>query len=182
MSLSVASNAAGYGKPLGYGLVGLSAISLGGDAPQRSSAAPSWSWTPPSTGSVSRDPRLSNLMAVLSRFTSPDPDATAPSRGRGIGASGSSSSTGPAQSVAVGRMQALNDSGAARSSPAPSASEGDPSELDPRPLQDLAQASTSATPALTPGPSAQDASEDPSVSKADAQLEALFKTLQAYGL
>ncbi len=37
MSLSVASSAASYGKPLGYGLAGLSTLaSTGADAPQRS--------------------------------------------------------------------------------------------------------------------------------------------------
>ena len=183
MSLSVASNAAGYGKPLGYGLAGLSAISLVADASQRSSAAPSWSWTPPSTGSGHRDARLSNLMAVLSQLSSPDPDAAAPSRGgQGIGDSGSSSSTGPAQSDAADLLQALNDNGVATSSPALQASEGSASELDLLPSQDLAQGSTGVTPALTSGSSTQDASGDPSVSAADAQLEALFKTLQAYGL
>ena len=47
MSLSVASSAAAYGKPLGYGLAGLStAPAPGGGSPQRPGVAPSWSWTP----------------------------------------------------------------------------------------------------------------------------------------
>ena len=183
MSLSVAGNTAGYGKPLGYGLAGLSASSLAADTPQRSSAAPSWSWTPPSSGSGRRDARLSNLTAVLSQLSSPDPDATAPSRGgQGFGDPGSSSSTGPAQSDAADLLQALNMGGVAPSSPVLQASEGTSSELDRLPLQDLAWASTGVTPALTSGSSTQDASGDPSASTADAQLEALFKTLQAYGL
>ena len=185
MSLSVASNAAGYGKPLGYGLAGLSAVSAAADAPQQSSAAPSWSWTPPATGSGRRDARLSNLMAVLSQFSSLDSDTTVPGRsGQETGdGSGSASSTGPAQSDAADLLQALNDNGAAPASPPLDASEGGSSELDRLPVQDLAQrASTAAPPALPVGSSTSDASEDPSVSAADAQLEALFKTLQAYGL
>lgn len=182
MSLSVANNAAGYGKPLGYGLAGSSAVA---DAPQqRSIAASSWSWTPPSTGSGRRDARFSNLIAVLSRFPSPNLDATAPGRsGQGTGnGSGSTSSSDPAQSGAGDLLQALNGNGAAASS-APDASVEGSSELDRLQVQDLApRASTGVTPALSVGSSTQTATEDPSVSAADAQLEALFKTLQAYGL
>ena len=177
MSLSVARNAAAYGPLLGYGLAGLSAASLVADAPQqRSSAAPSWSWTPPSTGSGRRDAHLSTLMAVLSQFSSSGPDGTAPGgsdQGSGKG-SGSSSSTDPAQSDAADLLQALNDIGAAPASSALDVSQGGLSELQ--------RASAAATSALSVGASTQDATGDPSISAADAQLEALFKTLQAYGL
>ncbi len=175
MSLSVASNAARYGKPIGYGPASLSAVSLVADAPQRSSAARSWTWKPPSTGSGRRDARLSNLMAILSQLPGPDPDATAPSRGgQAFGDDpGSSSSTGPAQGDAADLLQTLNDNGAAPPSPVLHASQGRSSELDPLP---------GVTPALPVGSSTQDVSEDPSVSAVAAQLEALFKTLQAYGL
>ena len=186
MSLSVARNAAAYGPLLGYGLAGLSAASLVADAPQqRSSGAPSWSWTPPSTGSGRRDAHLSTLMAVLSQFSSSGPDGTAPGgsdQGSGKG-SGSSSSTDPAQSDAADLLQALNNIGAAPASSALDVSQGGSSELDRLPVQDLAQrASAAATSALSVGASTQDATGDPSISAADAQLEALFKTLQAYGL
>lgn len=183
MSLSVASNAAGYGKPLGYGVAGLSAVSLVADAlQQRSSAASSWSWTPPSTGSGHRDARLSNLMAVVVRFSIHDPDGAAPGRsGQGTGVEFALPPSGsPAQSDAADLLQALDDNGAASAVAAPlSPGEGSP-ELDRRPVQDPAQrASTAVTPV---GSSTRDPTGDPSVSAADAQLEALFKTLQAYGL
>ena len=184
MSLSVARNAAAYGPLLGYGLAGLSAASLVADAPQqRSSAAPSWSWTPPSTGSGRRDAHLSTLMAVLSQFSSSGPDGTAPGGSDQGSGNGSWSSTDPAQSDAADLLQALNDIGAAPASSALDVSQGGSSELDRLPVQDLAQrASAAVTPALSVGASTQDATGDPSISAADAQLEALFKTLQAYGL
>ena len=170
MSLSVASNAAGYGKPLGYGLAGLSLVATPiAAAPQRSSTASSWSWTPPSTGSARRVAGLSSLMAVLSQVPAADP-ATA---GR----------TGPARSDAADLLQALNAQGATPAAPALlSSKEGSP-KLDRLPAQELVQtATTGSLSALPADASIQDASGDPSISTAEAQLEALFKTLQAYGL
>ena len=182
MSLSVASNAAGYGKPLGYGLAGWSTVSAGAGTPQQSSAAPSWSYTPTSAGAGRHDARLSDLMAVLSRLSA-DPDGTATDRsGHGTGdASGSASGPGPGRSDAADLLQALNDTGGAPAVTAQLSPERNFPEPEEQPVQDLAQRpATDAVPAV--GPSTQDVSSDPSISAADAQLQALFKTLQEYGL
>ena len=167
MTLSIASNAAGYGKPLGYGLAGLMPIASDTGVVQRSGAVASWTYAPSSAGAGRRDAGLSSLMAVLSRF-SPVPDTT-----DGAGdTSGSLSDDGPARSHAADLLQALNDIGR-QSSSVP----------HPQPVQVLAQRpATDIMPALQPGLPAQAAAADPSISTAEAQLQALFKTLQAYGL
>ena len=183
MSLSVASHAAGYGKPLGSGLAGWSGVSAGADAPQRSSAAPSWSWTPPTTGSGRREARLSGLMAALSRLPAADPTAAGRSGPGNRDDAGSPSNTGPARNDAADLLQALSHDGAASAAVGLLSREEASPERDRLTVQEVAQrASTIVTRAHPVGPSTPDATEDPSVSAADAQLEALFKTLQAYGL
>ncbi len=107
-------------------------------------------------------------MAVLSRF-SPDP-GYAPMARPVLG--DHCRDDGPARSDAADLLQALNDIGR-QSSSVP----------HPQPVQVLAQRpATDIMPALHPGLPAQAAAADPSISTAEAQLQALFKTLQAYGL
>lgn len=181
MTLSIASSAAGHGKPFGYGPAGLTTYaSLAGGA-KRSGAAAIWSSTPPSAEAGRRDGRLSGLLAVLSRFTA---DATATDRASRLGDDASGSTSGStARSDAADLLQALNDAGGAPALPARLSSQQSAPEQDPRAVQLIAQRpATDAVSALRIGLPTQDGPLGPSISAADAQLQALFKTLQAYGL
>ncbi len=152
MSLSVASSAATYGTSLRNDLAGLPALAgAGADTARRQGTAPSWSWTPTSTGSGRRDTRVASLMAVLAQFRAPDPDQS----------SASSSPAGAAQAAAA---------------PFDSIQQNDPVQSIPqtKPSDSLVDPSTSA--------STENQSTDDAAAVTELKLEALFKTLQAYGL
>ena len=169
MSLSVASSAAAYGKPLGYGLAGLStAPAPGGGSPQRPGVAPSWSWTPTSTGSGRRDA----LMAVLSQIPALDPDVV----------SGSSQAFG-APLDAASLLVSLNDRPATSKIMAVASASESPQQID-RLQSPNAQATPSDGTIVSPSSasSADQPSADGPAAAAEVKLEALFKTLQAYGL
>ena len=154
MSLSVASSAATYGTSLRNDLAGLPTLAASGvDTARRQGTAPSWSWTPTSTGSGRRDTRVASLMAVLAQFRAPDPDQS----------SASSSPAGAAQAAAA---------------PFDSIQQNDPvqGQVIPqsKPSDNLVDPSTSA--------STENQSTDDAAAVTELKLEALFKTLQAYGL
>ena len=175
MSLSVASSATSYGKPLRNDLAGLSTLAApGADAPQRPSVAPSWSWTPTSTGSGQRDAQVASLMAALTQFRASDSDDL----------SASSSGTGAAQDGATGPRIALNDGSAMSTAQAASVPTDSAQQLDWLQSQGLPQAMPSngiVVPSSGPSTENQSSSDD-AAAVAELKLEALFKTLQAYGL
>ena len=174
MSLSVFSSAASYGKPLGYGLAGLSTVAApGADASQRPVAAPSWSWTPTSTGSGRRDARTATLMAVLSHFPAPSADNP----------SGSSSGFGAPRDGTTSLPTSLDDRGATTTTAV--ASPGDSSqEIEWSQGQDLSQDAPSDVSIVTSSDTSGQFQSvaDSATMAAEVKLAALFKTLQAYGL
>ena len=170
MSLSIASSAVSHGKVYGYNLAGLSTVAAAGaDVPRRPGVALSWSWAPTSTGSGRRDA----LMAVLAQVPIPAPDDL----------SGSSPAFGGPRD-ATSLLISLNDRRATPTAPAVASAIESPQPIDRLPSQHEAQAMPSDGTVLSSSSASSETqpSADDSAAVAEVKLEALFKTLQAYGL
>ena len=170
MSLSVASNVASHGRSFAYGLAGMStAAAPHAAAPQRPAVAPSWSWTPNATEPGRRNTQVAVLMGVLAQIPVPDPDDR--------------SGIAIPQEDAKDDLTSLDER--ARSTVSSIASPSETSlQIDPLQTQGISQAAPSDGTAVTSGGSLNEnqSAADGSAAAAEVKLEALFKTLQAYGL
>ena len=164
MSLSVSSNLSYARMSLATLQAGVAAQPAPGTNPTAallSETAEAWSWAPPTIRSGRRDASVSSLMALLSQMVSPASDASSRD-GSGRSAGGSLS---PGADEDPSAEASLADS---------------PEEAGVRPVaatRDGVAPSTSVSIAPTVGAASGDGSAD-----VELKLEALFRTLQAYGL
>ena len=174
MSLTVSSKGPAYGLASAL----LSTAAPAAEAPIRPRADASWSWAPPAVAS-GRDARAAKLIATLSQFSAPGAGAfsrTDTGRARAETMRGTLSSVAD-PSDPLPSLPSPSEDGIP-ASPTPVALTTDDATADPRAA---VLALESEVPSETADPIGTGSSTDPATS-AEIKLDALFKTLQAYGL